>query len=473
MSSPYTKSQKRKNEDEDWKSFMFNIKKGVEEDKVKEQKVDDSVKTFRKQEQAIEYLESDIFDSLLHKHIFSEEITNTGQREFIVSTYKGFFEKYIKQIDKHYYELIREGDLCNLYFDIEFEKEFNDKLANSEEDQEKLIKLIIDIVSKEILLKYNIKTSVEDVVDLDSSNKKKFSRHLIWHIPNACFQNNIQVGIFVKNILDNIEKEKQDNLEYRNLLYVNNNKQQIQSVIDKGVYTKNRNFRIYLSSKYGKDTCLTVSKYNQYKFRQQETDNNKTFNIFLDSLVTNIDIDKMKLVISNIDSDNNSNTTPTKTKNQQTSLNTSPLSKSIKSTFIKSVDDYIRALINSPPRGGQDGYIRSIIETPFKVMYSIGQNKWCANINREHKGNHINLVLDLKNYTVYQTCLDPECKSFKSDPIQLPNNIILEINPNYKDNNNDTSNNSNKQDNDKSNRNTNSNNNNNKQDEDDFDFGEY
>ena len=39
---------------------------------------------------------------------------------------------------------------------------------------------------------------------------------------------------------------------------------EIQWFIDLGVYTKNRNFRLYLSAKYGKSEILTVSDNDIY-----------------------------------------------------------------------------------------------------------------------------------------------------------------------------------------------------------------
>jgi hypothetical protein len=60
--------------------------------------------------------------------------------------------------------------------------------------------------------------------------------------------------------------------------------------IDEAVYTKNRNFRIYGSTKYGKSTPL-ISLENQNK-----KTNEKTF--FLNSLVGNVDLKEIPFVLN-------------------------------------------------------------------------------------------------------------------------------------------------------------------------------
>ena len=56
-----------------------------------------------------------------------------------------------------------------------------------------------------------------------------------------------------------------------------------------GVYTKNRNFRLYLSSKLNKSTPLKLAKENQYlSFSSSNNDDIDHKTIFFHSLVANI-----------------------------------------------------------------------------------------------------------------------------------------------------------------------------------------
>ena len=53
-----------------------------------------------------------------------------------------------------------------------------------------------------------------------------------------------------------------------------------------GVYTKNRNFRLYLSSKLNKNTTLKLANENHYPSFSNDEIDHKT--IFFDSLVANV-----------------------------------------------------------------------------------------------------------------------------------------------------------------------------------------
>ena len=81
-----------------------------------------------------------------------------------------------------------------LYFDIEF-----DKTVNMTIDGEELLIKLIQNVSSNLYVQYNISSSIEEVLILDSSTEKKFSSHLIF--PKIVFENNILCGVFVKNIV--------------------------------------------------------------------------------------------------------------------------------------------------------------------------------------------------------------------------------------------------------------------------------
>lgn len=55
------------------------------------------------------------------------------------------------------------------------------------------------------------------------------------------------------------------------------------------VYTRNRNFRLYLSSKLGKDVHLKLAKENKFVSRYgEDSRRSRHFNILMDSLVCNV-----------------------------------------------------------------------------------------------------------------------------------------------------------------------------------------
>ena len=64
------------------------------------------------------------------------------------------------------------------------------------------------------------------------------------------------------------------------------------------------------------------------------------------------------------------------------------------------------------------------------IIYDIGDNRWCGNIQREHKSNHIYYVADLTFSHLYQKCHDFECNAYRSEEIPIPQ----EINPIHSEN---------------------------------------
>lgn len=57
------------------------------------------------------------------------------------------------------------------------------------------------------------------------------------------------------------------------------------------------------------------------------------------------------------------------------------------------------------------------------LIYLIEGNRWCGNIQREHKSNHVYYIADLKFQNLYQKCFDPDCIHYRSPEIHIPDNI--------------------------------------------------
>ena len=56
----------------------------------------------------------------------------------------------------------------------------------------------------------------------------------------------------------------------------------------------------------------------------------------------------------------------------------------------------------------------------WKVRFEIGGNRFCLNKRREHKSNHIFVIVDLKWSCFYQKCHDIDCIHFTSQMFPLP-----------------------------------------------------
>lgn len=56
----------------------------------------------------------------------------------------------------------------------------------------------------------------------------------------------------------------------------------------------------------------------------------------------------------------------------------------------------------------------------------MGGNRFCARLQREHRSNHVMIVVELTSGVFYQKCLDPDCRrlGFQSDKVFLPMDLI-------------------------------------------------
>jgi hypothetical protein len=60
----------------------------------------------------------------------------------------------------------------------------------------------------------------------------------------------------------------------------------------------------------------------------------------------------------------------------------------------------------------------------FKMRYQIVNNRFCENVRRAHKSNHIGYEVNLNRGTLQQYCWDPDCSGFKSNPVALPESSL-------------------------------------------------
>ncbi|XP_064005047.1 DNA-directed primase/polymerase protein [Pogoniulus pusillus] len=424
-------------------------------------------KIFCRQAEAFEYVKTCKEDV----HVFAlEKNTQSGQRFYLVTTYKElwfYYTKGYKTSLMHCYEVIPEQDACKLYFDLEFYKP-----ANPGADGKSMVAKLIELVSQKLKELYDVNCSAEDVLNLDSSTDEKFSRHLIFLPQNTVFKDNMHVGNFVRSILQpaimlmeseaaaaavpegaghvsqcsveeigldgslvskggpaiahqtkDMETSQQgENLEL-SFLVVNDKEGNKQLFVDLGVYTRNRNFRMYKSSKAGKNVILKIAEDNKF-VPNCEDDVSLEEAYFLSSLICNIrERDNTKVLSSGFSEEDrkmsaflNSKTTRS-SKDSMEGYQVSPYPE---------IDSFVHSLVN---KDGVQGGIRrwNYFSLEEILVYDISGYRWCENIGRAHKSNNIMILVDLKKEVWYQKCHDPVCreKNFKSQSFPLPPRICL------------------------------------------------
>jgi hypothetical protein len=90
------------------------------------------------------------------------------------------------------------------------------------------------------------------------------------------------------------------------------------------------------------------------------------------------------------------------------------------------MDQYIIRVLTE--KDGKHAFIRgwTYFRERKMIVYQIGGSRYCENIGRQHKSNHIIMIVDLHHNIFYQKCMDPDCKkaAFKSSCEKIPSELI-------------------------------------------------
>lgn len=382
-------------------------------------------KIMRKQQDALDYVRTR--KNGLMVFAFQDKF---GCRMFLVAhpTVFWFYDSKRRCQDRCSYEIILEHAVCKLYFDLEFYREHN-----PHHDGHRMVESFIKIISFHLEKEWGITADRRHVLDLDSSTENKFSRHLIFMLPNAIFQNSYNVGNFVKDVCNQLRiyinehsKKTEDGNEvndsYGNIidrlhvceLLVLDKNGSYRLFCDESVYTKNRHFRLYMSTKLNKNAPLIVSKENQYKPTTScKKDESKDMQLFLDSLITYIPVDVNSLRIFKYGYCSNQELC-SGYHSSRVSFEGLLSSSNVKSPYPE-VDKFIMNTVY-PGRIWRWSYFSS----GNHIVYDIIGYRYCGNIGREHHSNNIKYVVNLSNHTYYQKCHDPDCANYRSAECKLP-----------------------------------------------------
>ncbi|KAM8843451.1 DNA-directed primase/polymerase protein [Synchiropus picturatus] len=395
-------------------------------------------KLFPRQSLAISFAQS--CKESVHVFALEKENTSAGQRIFLVTSYSELWHYYrtFRRSLMHGYEVIPEGAVCKLYFDLEFHKP-----SNKDADGIQMVSLLIQYVCEKLKTIYGLECSARDVLNLDSSTEEKFSRHLIFNLHGAVFKDNTHVGGFIHAILQQVlsdsraegsaaanrsdelapseapdnKRQKQDDLSF---LLVKNKDARDALFVDLGVYTKNRNFRLYRSSKVGKNAAFALAEDNRFIPKAQKGISAEE-SLFLSSLVCNISFTGQRILTWDVEERREGKTMRPDLK--KTNPSDDLLSGCVSSPH-QEVDDFVLTLVN---KDGIQGNIRrwNYFAVEQLLVYDIGRYRWCENVGRFHKSNNIMIIVDLKKEVWYQKCHDPDCRNFRSSSYPLPQEISV------------------------------------------------
>lgn len=205
----------------------------------------------------------------LGMRVFAADKDGSGAKHYVVATYRSFWRHYRRWApsERHFAEIIREGAACRLYLDVEFPIAEHEDPAAARAVGDARVDSLLALLDPALRRRCGDRfRGPAQVLELDSCTAVKFSRHLI--VPNAVFRDTRHAGAFVRALAADLPPDAA-------------------RCVDLGVYTKNRCFRMLLSSKFGKPRVLTLSdRDHPLRWRAPPpTDRAAPLSIFLHSLV--------------------------------------------------------------------------------------------------------------------------------------------------------------------------------------------
>ncbi|KAH7714609.1 DNA primase [Aphelenchoides avenae] len=295
-----------------------------------------------------------------------------GSRKFLATSVQKFWHWYKQcSVPRHFYELIKEGTPCRPYFDLEYYRKFNEHL-DAHETLFAFLRLCRAVFADEL----GVMLTDRSFLLLDSSTDAKFSVHVTVHLPDGkLFTNNVILKALIDRICARMTEEG---------VGIVRTEGKDAFLCDTGVYSKNRNFRLYLSSKCGKEAALRLANYGN--FHGGETA--QEWRVFLDSLVVPYEYEKCAV------------------------LDTSAL---------------VAALPRNPLRWvtNNEQFSLEAYHKHHKLkMAALVNCRFCFNIERQHKSQNVYWLVDLERFSYFQKCFDNDCRNYASNRFLLPTNVV-------------------------------------------------
>ena len=314
-------------------------------------------------------------------HIFSFQVSRSGGRKFLVTeNLDDFWQSYEKADPKYYYEVLRVGVPCRLYYDLEFLADQN-PMKKGHEMVTRLIELNIQTLEE-----LGHKTTESSIMVLEAFYKQKFSSHLVFH--DTFFVDNQAVGAFVNRVVTSLS------LEDKNIFTVNHHGGE-QLFIDLSVYKQNQQMRCFMSRKLGRMNPLIISSISKSMHKDFSKES------FIASLLTSMEPTEGELVKIDIGA-------------ADPRIGNRNIHSSKESPFGE-IDSIISNLIK--PGGRISGWTHFPATNTY--CYNITGPAICRNVNRVHSTAKIYYLFCTSNHTLRQQCFSDHCKGY-SEPIEIP-----------------------------------------------------
>ncbi|KAK9792264.1 hypothetical protein WJX73_002212 [Symbiochloris irregularis] len=356
-------------------------------------------------------------------------------RSFVAAAYPALWQRYKNAQERHFYEVIQEGHPCHLYFDLEFNRD-----CNATVDGDALVACLLTLVAEGFRHNWGVEMQDDDVIELESSTQSKFSRHIIIPLQGVAFADNSVVGSFVSQLLS-----KAQSGGLRVLKEAARDGHRVHTTfVDTAVYSRNRHFRMMWSSKGGKPAVLRLSK----RCAAQATMQLPPQELLQRTLVCNVDASARLLTLGGPAIAQ----CPSSKANNALLGNVQRVDGMLKVAWKHDALDDIPAAEHLPMKGvmgcaeralpwleamasarggNQKAYARTIAQCgrAGRIAFSMlgPGSHYCSNIRRMHTSNHVFFVMDFVSGTYAQKCHDPDCSSYTSSWMQLPQELLFQM----------------------------------------------
>eukprot|EP00929_Paragymnodinium_shiwhaense_P076511 TRINITY_DN39358_c0_g1_i1.p1 TRINITY_DN39358_c0_g1~~TRINITY_DN39358_c0_g1_i1.p1 ORF type:complete len:462 (-),score=110.96 TRINITY_DN39358_c0_g1_i1:400-1785(-) len=373
--------------------------------------------------------------------IFAREISGNGQRMFIVDTYAGFaLESSPDQngdLKRHHmYELILQDEPCWLYFDLEFSRE-----ANPELDERVAMAAFRETLRAFFLEKMGAVLDVNQpgYIEMESSSRTKFSKHVLvkqlsvdGNVVPLALENNAQAGLLVAEFTSFVRAHREAMARH---LFVKASKGECPDLllIDEGVYTRNRSFRVLFHKKFGKEVALALPKQDAKRALGRAATPALQLLLTLVSYVpANVASFRHALLpedYRHADVPQASFKRPRTSCDSGAEASDAPSPAALDAVALDNIYKHVAECWDSVRACNEPEAAKSAAATVIrgvKVMdeqfqaVSLGNNRYCLCKSASHKSNGVYLVLDLVQRTYHQKCFDPDCKHYRGPPFSVP-----------------------------------------------------
>ena len=287
------------------------------------------------------------------------------------------------------------------------------------------------------------------MLEMDATNSVKFSRHVIVVLDSKC-------------LFRNVHHVKEFATDLHQLLWKSNcritkvvaNELTNSTLVDLGVYNNNQNFRVLLSSKYAEKGKRPLNFYLPQRMSSVPI-HNLTYEKFCYTLVACNGIRQWNLLAWPTYQQQNKRGRLNEVQNVQAAIpvyNQNNANAIVKIQELRNIPSRSNKLANDQYPKLKTYFATQVLPSwplllksslpPFQyigvitnveyqrhnrnfIYVKVIVNKFCHNVQRQHRSNNIYFVVDLRQFVFRQGCYDIACNGVLSRALPIPPEILF------------------------------------------------